>query len=178
MSWRGFLLKRKVLGTESREQFFDSLIDLIECLSSPSGQLSVHLPPQREQVRRRIVTCVPIPMVRFPEPIVQPMREAPQLDEKRIDLVALAVCSARTASQAHEAMVWGPLVPLANIELDFQLPSPSPVEARVRKQGPLGEAVTSSGPPIFALDVVLHDKGLPILVPTVRQYPAYESSPH
>ena len=73
------------------------------------------------------------------------MREAPQLDEKRIDLVALAVCSARTASQAHEAMVWGPLVPLANIELDFQLPSPSPVEARVRKQGPLGEAVTSSG---------------------------------
>ena len=73
-------------------------------------------------------------MVRFPEPIVQPMREAPQLDEKRIDLVALAVCSARTASQAHEAMVWGPLVPLANIELDFQLPSPSPVEARVRKQ--------------------------------------------
>ena len=65
-------------------------------------------------------------MVHFPEPIVQPMREAPQLDEKRIDLVALAVCSARTASQAHEAMVWGPLVPLANIELDFQLPSPSP----------------------------------------------------
>ena len=126
MSWRGFLLKRKVFGTESREQFFDSLIDLIECLSSPSGQSSVHLPPQREQVRRRIVTCVPISMVHFPEPIVQPMREAPQLDEKRIDLVALAVCSARTASQAHEAMVWGPLVPLANIELDFQLPSPSP----------------------------------------------------